>query len=335
MPRGAAEEEMQLDQPRTLLMELEERAEIFATNLKALGVDVESTTTDLFQVPITEDSIRSYRVPSTQPSDPKNCVIASALFLGLLTFEQAEVLTTQVESGLRNEIVERYFNTLFKDAGLPLKVKYEYADSLEEITEKLFPSFATILNMESSRLNHALVIIKSLDGSVYIYDPQDGSMYDTREKFDMLKTVFGEDIRYSALVATHTITAVGTIKLSRMIASTCSASSFNMFPSNRLARCINTVTEYSQIWDCIKSQGWRLTSVTSNFTENIQEWMANGGPLCKIEKGVRVPSLNIGCGLNVFAATGLLTREDAEARLADPSFKGTSAVDILDRKSVV
>jgi len=306
----------------SLLTLLGQSADAIAADYPALAATRFDLTrkTDLFQVPITRAAVDTFKRPAAQSEDPYNCMIVSALFLGLLTADQAEALTEIAETGVYRAYTEAYLNGLFKGANLGVKVRLYTYSNLEALFADLHPSCATLMGITSDEGGHMVVYIKDASGAPILVDPQTATFAQTADEIRGYLSLYKSD-EFRAYKFDKEFTGEELIKLAKKTSSTCNQSAFNVFPEIRLREACND-REDSHV--CLSEQGWRPIKVTTDYSANINSWLEFGKPLCYASGEA---ALDKGCFLNVAAAVGHMTREAAEDILRKESFKGTSAVE--------
>lgn len=146
----------------------------------AMDVEPEEPSTVLFQMPITDEEIRTYRSPSTQAVfQPMNCATATAFFLGLLTPREAEALSTRSQtaelfsSGIGSvQAWGRELSTV-SDADGSITGPIQVMQTGGQFPP-LLPGHGTfVLKMNAANsFGHYFVIARDTAGALGILDPQ-------------------------------------------------------------------------------------------------------------------------------------------------------------------
>ena len=130
----------------------------------------------VFQVPFSpSEIIDRYHNPSmVQRVDPRNCSAASAMLIGLITYQEFEY----------HSILDRFSymaSSIYwiKRLGLPLygtsesfTLKQVPASNLERLIEDIGPGFATLIMVRTTRIGHSVVLTKNHRKTPILVDMQ-------------------------------------------------------------------------------------------------------------------------------------------------------------------
>ena len=134
-------------------------------------------TTTLFQVPFSCHSISSYRAPRTQTADSPNCGATTALSLGLISNQFADLLTFKRKGLFMNNwqgFLERRGITTQARSNIETSIPAMsdettlHPDMMNYLRTSLFPQCGTFALMTSSAggIGHAFTIIKGFKFSL-------------------------------------------------------------------------------------------------------------------------------------------------------------------------